>query len=39
MESFKKSKKRKVNKMRFKAKTNGKPDMKHNHYTVSSTLI
>jgi len=36
---FKKAKKRKVSKVRFKPKTNGMLDMKHNHYTMSSTLI
>ena len=40
MEKFlKKQKKRKVAKVRFEQKTNGILDMKHNHYTMSSTLI
>jgi len=37
--SFSKGKKRKVTKVRFEPKTNGILDMKHNHYTMSRTLI
>ena len=36
---FKKAKKRKVTEVRVDTKTNGILDMKHNHYTMSSTLI
>ena len=36
---FKKARKRKVTKVRFELKTSGILDMKHNHYTMSSTLI
>ena len=36
---LKKAKKRKVTKVRFEPKTNGILDLKHNYYTMSSTLI
>jgi len=38
MEKFFKKQKQEVTKVRFKLKTNGMLDMKHNHYTMSSTL-
>ena len=36
---FKKAKKREVTKVRFEPKINDILDMKHNHYTMSSSLI